>query len=379
MVNKSDINKTVKVCHLSSAHDQEDTRIFHKECKSLAEAGYEVYLITRGKTYDKDGVHIIGVSREQVSRIERMTKTVHEVYLKAVEIDADIYHVHDPELLPVCAKLKKRGKKVIFDSHEHVAASIRGKMYLPKMLRKIIADIYSVYQGAICAKIDAVITATPNVSEYFERIKCKNVVDLCNFPILSEFREPNYCSRTLSFAGNMTDQWNHDVIIKSLENVENVKYILCGFPEEKYLAKLNALKGWEKVDYRGRIPFETVQEVLSSSAVGLSILTPGNNTDGINGNMANTKIFEEMMAGLPVICSKFKRWKEFVEEFDCGICVHPHNEKEIRSAIERLINNPDEARRMGHNARKAVEERFNWAKEEKKLLNLYNRIKGEKI
>lgn len=379
MVYNSDMNKKIKVCHLSSAHGQEDTRIFHKECKSLAEAGYEVYLITRGRTYDKDGVHIIGVSRERVSRIERMVGTVHEVFLKAAAIDADIYHAHDPELLPVCAKLKKRGKKVIFDSHEHVVASIREKTYLPKMLRRIMADVYSIYQRAVCTKLDAVITATPNVSEYFKKIKCKNVVDLCNFPILNEFREPDYCSRALSFAGNMEDQWNHDVIIKSLENVENVKYILCGSPQENYLAKLKALKGWEKVDYRGRIPFEAVQEVLSGSAVGLSILTPGGNTDGINGNMANTKVFEEMMAGLPVICSKFRRWREFVEEYDCGICVHPHNEKEIKAAIERLINNPDEARRMGHNGRKAVEERFNWAREEKKLLELYNRIKGAEI
>lgn len=366
----------IKVCHMSSAHGQEDTRIFHKECVSLANAGYEVYLITCGKTYTKKKVHIIGVSDEKVSRIERMVKTVNKVYKKAVEIDADIYHAHDPELLPICIKLKRRGKIVIFDSHEDVVGCIREKEYLPKPVRSIVKGIYSFYQRAVCVELDAVVTATPNVSEYFRAIGCGNVTDLCNFPILNEFIEPDYYSRALSFAGNMEKQWNHDVIIKALGDIDNVKYILCGCPTEEYLSQISGLEGWKKVDYRGKVPFETVPEVLASSAVGLSILSPGGNTDGINGNMANTKIFEEMMAGLPVICTKFKRWKDFVEKYDCGICVHPHKETEIRRAIEKLINNPDEARRMGNNGRKAVEEYFNWGTEERKLLELYNNFKG---
>lgn len=39
----------IKVCHMASAHGIEDDRIFHKECVSLAKAGYEVYLVERGE------------------------------------------------------------------------------------------------------------------------------------------------------------------------------------------------------------------------------------------------------------------------------------------------------------------------------------------
>ena len=43
----------VKVCHMTSAHGEEDVRIFHKECVSLANAGYDVYLVECGESREK--------------------------------------------------------------------------------------------------------------------------------------------------------------------------------------------------------------------------------------------------------------------------------------------------------------------------------------
>lgn len=366
--------KKIKVCHLSSAHGQEDTRIFHKECVSLAKAGYDVYEVTRGKTYDKNGVHVVGVSKEKISRKERMLRTTQEVYRKAMDIDADIYHVHDPELLPVCRKMKKHGKIVVFDSHENYVGTLKEKQYIPKQIRKVISAFYEKYQRSICIKLDAVVTATPNMTVYFNMIGCKTVIDLCNFPLLKDYIRPDYSSRKIVFAGNMERQWNHDRIIGAIHDINNLIYVFCGAPDTDKLDELKRISGWEKVDYRGWVPYEKVASILSEASVGMAVLSPGNNTDGINGNMANTKIFEEMMAGLPVICTKFKRWAEFVEGYDCGICVNPHKTVEIKNAIEKLINSPEECERMGNNGRKAVEEKFNWGIEEKKLLKLYKKL-----
>ena len=69
-----------KVCHMTSAHGEEDIRIFRKECVSLARAGYEVYLVERGESREKNGVHIIGVGEIPQSRRKRMTEGARKVY-----------------------------------------------------------------------------------------------------------------------------------------------------------------------------------------------------------------------------------------------------------------------------------------------------------
>ena len=113
-----------KVCILTSVHPPFDVRIFHKEAKSLVKAGYDVTLIAQ---HDKeeivDGVKIVNLHKPR-NRIERMTKTVWSAYRKAVQVDADIYHFHDPELMPIALRLRKRGKRVIYDIHEDTRLQI---------------------------------------------------------------------------------------------------------------------------------------------------------------------------------------------------------------------------------------------------------------
>ena len=136
-------------------------RVFYKECVSLAEAGYEVYLVSCGETYDKKGVHVIGVAGRNTSRLERMTKSAKAVYQAALDLDADIYHFHDPELIPYGLKLKRRGKKVIFDDHEGLSEQVLEKSWVPKPLKKPISVAYRFYETHAVGKFDAVITATP--------------------------------------------------------------------------------------------------------------------------------------------------------------------------------------------------------------------------
>jgi glycosyltransferase involved in cell wall biosynthesis len=86
------------------------------------------------------------------------------------------------------------------------------------------------------------------------------------------------------------------------------------------------------------------------------------------------KLFEYMAAGLPVVASNFPLWKEIVEGNRCGITVDPLDPKAIAQAIEYLLAHPEEARQMGENGRRAVEEKYNWEKEAEKLLALYKEL-----
>ena len=131
----------MKVCHMTSVHESTDDRIFLKECVSLAKAGYDTYQVAYGESFEKDGVKTIGLGKRASGRIKRILVSSRKVYQEALKIDADIYHVHDPELLPYAVKLKKRGKKVIFDSHEDIPRQILAKEWLPDVFRNIVSKL----------------------------------------------------------------------------------------------------------------------------------------------------------------------------------------------------------------------------------------------
>lgn len=364
-----------KVCHITSAHGPEDVRIFHKECVSLAKAGYETYLVQRGESYEKNGVHIVGFGKVTGGRLKRMTQVSRRAYETALTVDADIYHLHDPELLPYGLKLKKKGKKVIFDSHENTLDSILQKEWIPAPLRKIVYLWFKAHQKNVCRQLDAVISVTPNIVEYFRTVNPRTV-QVANFPILpAEMPSlPEQGGRTLVFAGGISRQWNHHTIIKALEKLPDCEYLLCGIADAPYLQELQALPAWEQVRYLGRVPHGEVPALLAQSTIGMAVVSYSRNSDWKNGTMGNTKIFEEMLAGLPVICTDFVLWRKFVKRYHCGICVDTENPEEIVSAIRYLLDHPEEAHQMGENGRRAVKEKFNWGEEEKKLLALYEGV-----
>jgi len=360
---------------MTSAHKSNDVRIFHKQCTSLAKAGYDIYLVAQGESYEANGVKIVGVPKVTGGRLKRMTQGAKSVYKKALEINADIYQIHDPELLPYALKLKKKGKKVIFDSHEDLIDSILDKSYMPMFLRRLLYFIFKIYYKIIIKKYDAVITVTPHIYDKLVKLN-KNTYIISNSPIINTHDEiKTYTvSRNIIYAGGITNQWCHHFIIKSLENCNDVKYVLLGLGSEKYLEELRSQPEWKSVEYLGKIPFEEVRESFNKSSIGMAVLMYSGNTDYKNGTLGNTKLFEYMSEALPVICTDFVLWKEIIDKYNCGICVNPNNTEEISAAINYLLDNPEVAREMGQNGRRAILEEFNWGIEEKKLIELYKAL-----
>lgn len=364
----------VKVCHMTSAHSAEDERIFFKEAISCAGAGYETYLVARGESYDKNGVHIVGVGEPSGGRFFRMTGFAKTIYETALSLNADIYHFHDAELLPYGLKLKKWGKTVIFDSHENTVEQIREKTWIPTFVRKPLYYAFDAYQRRICSQMDAVISVTPHICNYFRQVNPRTRM-ITNYPALRPLAKcaqayPN----SICFAGGIDCQWSHETVLRAMEQVNGCTYVLCGRGSVDYLQTLRALPAWKQVAFLGTLPHEEIHVLLGGCTVGLSILQYSHNSGGKTGTMGNTKIFEEMMAGLPIICTEFELWKEFVDRYHCGICVDPGDVDEIATAIQYLLDHPEQARRMGENGRRAVEAEFNWGKEEEKLLALYQEV-----
>ncbi|WP_347241446.1 glycosyltransferase family 4 protein [Thermus sp.] len=369
------MTKAKRVLHLSTVHPVLDTRIFHKEAQSLAQAGYEVVLVAQGQPKESEGIRIHGLPTPK-NRFSRMFGTTFKALSLAVRERADIYHFHDPELIPVGLLLRLMGKKVIYDVHEDLPRQILSKYWIPSVLRGVVAKAAELMEWVAGRFMNGIVAATPAIAERFPPHK---TVVVQNFPLLSEFPhagEIPYSERPMQvvYVGGISAIRGVIEIVKAMEHLPprlGARLFLAGrFDPPELESRLQEMPGWHRTVFMGWLSRKEIRTLLARSRVGLVILHPTLNY--VAGQPV--KLFEYMAAGIPVVASNFPLWREIVEGEQCGLTVDPLNPKEIAKAIQWLLEHPQEAEEMGKRGRKAVLERFNWEQEAEKLLAFYRRI-----
>jgi len=361
-----------KICHITTVHPRFDVRIFHKECKSLSKI-YNVTLLVADGQGDEtvDGIRILDIGLRQTSRLKRASIDSKKALKKAIELDCDIYHFHDPELIKIGVKLKKKGKKVIYDTHEDLPRQIMGKPYLNKFIKPILARLIEWQENKAAKQFDYICSATPHIRDRFKEIN-KNTIDINNYPIIGELElnTREKISNKICYTGGISEERGVAVLINALE-FTNAKLEIAGnFYSEDFKNQLNKNINWEKVNYLGLVERDKVAEIISTSIAGIVTFLPLPN----HINAQPNKMFEYMSSGTAVIAADYPLWKEIIEKNNCGICVNPNNPKEIAEAINELINNSDKAVKMGQNGKNAVKNKYNWNIEEQKLFEVYKQI-----
>ncbi len=367
---------TVKICHITSAHNSSDGRILKKECVSLAkDKENDVYLVAKGDSYEYKGVHVVGVGEMPSGRLGRITKGTKLVFEKAVELDADIYHLHDPELLLYVKKLARMGKKVIFDSHEYYYKQILDKYYIPKAIRKAAADFYLHIENKACRYLSAAIFPCEIEGKHPFEGRAERCVFIDNFPIIEddfEFRAHEKAEPVVCCVGSLTRERGIEQLVDACYQA-GVKLIIGGnFSPAEFEQHMLGKPEFECVDYRGFCTKDQVDKIYRESSIGVSnILHTGQYPFGTN---FPTKVYECMMYGLPFAISDFEYNIKMVKKYEFGLIVKPDDPADIAKAIKYLLDNPEEYRKMSINGIEAVKNVFNWKTEEEKLCLLYKDI-----
>ncbi|MEF9984666.1 MAG: glycosyltransferase family 4 protein [Oscillospiraceae bacterium] len=363
------MKKDGKVCIITSVHHHDDIRIFHKEAKSLLFAGYDVFMLCPDFEGIEENIVCIKMPIEK-NKIKRIVYSWKTAFNFAKNIDADIYHIHDPELIKTGKKLKRMGKKVIYDAHEDIGKQILSKSWINLGLRKIIAPIVEKYVIKNANKFDLTICATDIIAEKFN-----NSITIHNYPDEEEMerfygnKKYNLRGNNICYVGAISNQRGTYEMVEAMSKVDG-KLLLAGdFENLELEQEIKTHKNYGKVEILGKLSRREVWEVFNESRVGLLVLK---NTSAYVESMP-IKLFEYMMAGLPVVASDFKLWRELIGTGG-AIFVDNQNVEEIENAVKYLLENPDIAYEMGQSGKKIAMKKYNLRIDRKKLLSAYEKI-----
>lgn len=374
---RSSTPRLTRLVQLTTVHHREDTRIALRECPELAEIwGLEVVLVVSdGKGNGIQGnVRVIDIGKPVGGRTGRMILGGISAFRTILRHKPEFLHFHDPELIPIGVLCKLMGMRVVYDVHEDLSESIREKQWLPAWLRVYVASIMSLVEKAAAKVFDRVVAATPKISKRFD-YNCTVLVQ--NYPRLSELtvsKPKPYSERSheFVFVGGLTRRRSAIEMVKAIELVQDsyrAKLVLIGSLKPPELEnELQQLRGWFKTEYRGWCNREEVAMQFVKSRAGLVLFHPGPNHMESQPN----KMFEYMSASLPVIASDFPLWREIIEGSGAGLLVDPQNAGAISDAMKWILDNPKKAKEMGENGKRAVEKKYNWNIESKKLVAMYH-------
>jgi len=347
----------------------------------MVRAGFEVILIVADGLGDesKDGVRIVDAGKPRGGRVGRFLRSSVAVCRRARNFKPDIYHFHDPELIPFTLPIAVLGGRVIYDIHENLPEQTTRKHYLPTIVRKPLGWLLGFIENSAVPMFAGAVTVIPEIARRFPAHK---TIEVRNYPDLDEIqrgtkpfveREANVLYlgaisetrgiREILMASSADEERNFDLVLAG-------RWVPTTLREE--LSPVIEKSGVRDLGFLGR---DEVNELLGSVRAGLVTLHP----EGGYDVALPVKLFEYMAAGLPVVVSDFPLWREIVERAGAGILVDPSDVDAIRLALNRIAGDPALAETMGRSGRAAVERDYSWGGQANRLADFYRRILGGKI
>ena len=363
-----------RVCHVSTVHDPFDVRVFYKECVSLT-SYFETFLVIKvEKSATKSGVHLIPIKTFKFKFI-RLVLGPMIAFFKALETKAELFHLHDPELLVLTPWFKLLGKKVIYDKHENVAGQIMNKKWLgPKWIRVIVSWIYKLAERIFTSFCDKIVVVIPEMENEFPSGKA---ILVRNFPSQKAFenieirRKDN--SMKFVYAGGLTPERGILEMIKAFgdANIDAELLLIGKWSSKSFQNMCLSNNNSGKVRDVGFVPMEKVYEMYGECHIGLCLLHP---TENYKRSLP-VKVFEYYFAGLKVIMSDIEYWKK--EFGDRAIYADPYSHEELVNVFKDAdLQFKGGGLDKDHSLwAKSI---FSWESEFKNLLSAYQELLKEK-
>jgi glycosyltransferase involved in cell wall biosynthesis len=353
-------------------HPVKDVRIFNRQILSLVKHGYRVTFIGvgTGEPYELHGVQVRPMAAGKRSIFGRLG-LLRRLTKAALRTGADIYHFHDPDLLPFGVWVRWRtGRPVIYDVHEYYRIKWQLKARGP-IGRWLIRTVVGLIEDFCAKRIRNISAVYEDSAADMRRLGCNVVVT------------PNFAARADFTAEPVSDaDWqarrNKVIFIGTLDLIKgalllpdiaretklrrpDIEFIvtrrfLTAGQEKAMLDKLNQPEYRDVIRFVPNVSGAELPAIVRQAMIGLSPLLDY----GQYRLAVPTKFFEYMSQSLAIVASDLPPSHTYVAASECGILVPPNDPRAYAEAVIKLCDEPELARAMGERGRRAFVERFNW-------------------
>ena len=374
---------TCKLLILTTVHQYNDARIFYKEAVTLRKEFSDVTIMAPHESkniFQKNRIKIIPLP-VQSSRLKRVIFLQYKLLLNLRKSKYKVIHFHDPELILLAYILKSfYQKKIIFDVHEDVIASIDIRTWIPSLIKPTVKKIYSYCERILIKKFDELIIAEKSYREIYG----KKPVEILNYPVIennfSQFTQKDFSGHIkFIYGGNITLARGIWPILKSFkviaEKLDNCSLHLAGKIEDDNLSYsinefINNNNLETKIKIYGRLSVDELYLLINECHIGYALLKPINHHTG----KLPGKIFDYMNFGLPVVASNFTIYHEYISKKNTGILVDYFDVNDIASQLIELLTDRKKLTEMSQNSYSEARSKWTWKTQEEKLLNIYRKL-----
>ncbi len=366
------------VCHITCVHGDHDDRIFFKMARSSAHAGIRTFQVAPGtEDAEEDGVSLRAF-RAPAFRALRATLGAWRAYRTALRTGAQVMHLHDPELLWVGFRLKRKGYKVVYDMHELVTSQILDKAWLgPMWLRRSISGAYARIERRAVRRFDAIVLAESGYADELLPLypAWKNKFHVIrNLPVLSIIDRGRGEERpsdvfTVIYVGGLSRIRGLKELVDAMALVEDVRLHLLGWWEsDAFRAVCMASPGWVRTEYLGSVRMDEVYAPMRAADLGILLMHPLKN----HTTSRPIKIYEYMACEKPMVLSDFPEWQKAFGTY--AYFTDPMDVQAIADSVKYARDNRQEGRQRGLQAREAVVDGLCWERESEHLIDLYREL-----
>jgi glycosyltransferase involved in cell wall biosynthesis len=350
-----------------------DSRVL-KEGRALADAGHEVSFLgwdrSGGLASEEEwqGLRVTRVRTSDLAGRLRRDVIRNPLWWRAATRAAsraafDVVHCHDLDTLPIGVRLKRRlGRRLVYDAHE-----VFGYM-IEEDQPSLVVDYAFRMEARLAPFADRVIAVNEAVKAYIDRVSRTPATIVMNAqdPAVAEYRPPPAGPFTVLYIGTLHKSRFILPAIEVVGDMPEVRLVIGGSKALTETVRERCARH-ANTPFLGLVPAERVLPLTLDSHAVLTMFDP---VYRINQVGLPNKIFEAMSAGRPSLVTQGLPMAGLVEREDCGLAV-PYTKDGFRAAVERLRDDPKLAERLGRNGLAAAQRTYNWTRESRKLVALY--------